>query len=212
MHNHLLGECGIIFVSTAKLMRQYKRHFPRSLDGAPMLLPTDNTSIRRALEQWFQSQGIRPKVVAEFEDYSLLRAFGEFGEKLKTAYLYRIVDEGCIVLLREFRTRAEMMQVDFTDILQQSRLQGERQSPTWSLNRSSSAVRRASWTSSLSLSTIIPGWTTEPLKADGAIVRSIASSSVGVAEPTSAMIVSTLLLAQGHFRRATERVKSLLKS
>ena len=41
----------------------------------------------------------------------------------------------------------------------QRRWHGERQSPTWSLKSNSSAVRRASWTSSVSLSMTMPGTT-----------------------------------------------------
>lgn len=78
-YNHLLGECGVILVASSELARRHKRHFPQCLDGAPMLLPTDNTSVRRGLEQWFKSLHIRPEIVGEFEDYSLLRAFGEAG-------------------------------------------------------------------------------------------------------------------------------------
>ncbi len=44
-----------------------------------MFLPTDNTALRRNLDYWFDSNGIRPQVLGEFEDYALLRAFGETG-------------------------------------------------------------------------------------------------------------------------------------
>lgn len=44
-----------------------------------MFLPTDNTALRRNLDFWFESKGIRPLVVGEFEDHALLRAFGESG-------------------------------------------------------------------------------------------------------------------------------------
>lgn len=44
-----------------------------------MLLPTDNTGLRRNLDYWFESKGIRPVVVGEFEDYAMLRAFGQAG-------------------------------------------------------------------------------------------------------------------------------------
>ncbi len=44
-----------------------------------MFLPTDNTAFRRNLDFWFESKRIRPVVVGEFEDYALLRAFGETG-------------------------------------------------------------------------------------------------------------------------------------
>ena len=32
--------------------------------------------MRRRLDQWFESQGLRPTVVAEFEDTALLKVFG----------------------------------------------------------------------------------------------------------------------------------------
>jgi LysR family transcriptional activator of nhaA len=72
--NHPLGECGITFCALAPLARQLKGKFPRSLDGAPALLPTENTGIRRALEKWFHEIGVRPNVVAEFEDQALMKA------------------------------------------------------------------------------------------------------------------------------------------
>ncbi|HUM06153.1 MAG TPA: transcriptional activator NhaR [Terriglobales bacterium] len=78
-YSHLLGECGVIFVAAQRVARRYRQKFPQSLNGAPMLLPTDNTALRRNLDFWFESNGIRPLVVGEFEDYALLRAFGETG-------------------------------------------------------------------------------------------------------------------------------------
>ena len=78
-YNHLLAECGTTLVTSPKTAEKYQQHFPDSLDGAPMLLPTDNTVIRRSLDTWFEERNIRPKIVGEFEDYSLLRAFGETG-------------------------------------------------------------------------------------------------------------------------------------
>ena len=44
-----------------------------------MLLPLENTTLRRALNQWFDRLGIRPRVVAEFEDSALLKEFGADG-------------------------------------------------------------------------------------------------------------------------------------
>lgn len=78
-YNHLLGECGISFFATEELYEQHRRRFPASLDGAPMLLPTENTLLRRSLDQWFTRHDIRPNVVAEFEDSALLKVFGEYG-------------------------------------------------------------------------------------------------------------------------------------
>ena len=76
---HLLGECEVVFVAAPALAARYRRGFPRSLDGAPLLVPSTGTSLRRALEQWIESIGIHPRVVAEFEDTALMQAFGREG-------------------------------------------------------------------------------------------------------------------------------------
>ncbi|MBZ5553486.1 MAG: transcriptional activator NhaR [Acidobacteriia bacterium] len=78
-YNHLLGECGISFIATPELAEKCTRRFPKSLHGAPCLLPADNSALRQRLDQWFEAEGIRPRVVGEFEDYALLWVFGERG-------------------------------------------------------------------------------------------------------------------------------------
>ena len=77
--SHLLGECGVMFFARAGLAASRRRKFPMSLDGAPMLLPTENTSLRRSLDQWFNARGIQPRIVGEFEDSALLKVFGQTG-------------------------------------------------------------------------------------------------------------------------------------
>jgi len=77
--NHLLGECGMTFFASPKLAAHYRKNFPHSLDGAPFLLPMQNTSLRRSLDQWFEAHEVRPKVVAEIEDSALEKVFGQNG-------------------------------------------------------------------------------------------------------------------------------------
>lgn len=77
--NHVLGESGISFMATGELAATHRRRFPKSLNGAPMLLPTTNTMLRRLLDQWFDSQEIRPIIAGEFEDSALLKVFGQNG-------------------------------------------------------------------------------------------------------------------------------------
>jgi LysR family transcriptional activator of nhaA len=79
VYTHQLGECGVVIVGTPKLAEAYKAGFPQSLDGAPFLLPTEGTVLRRSLDQWFDAQGIRPVVRGEFEDSALLKTFGRSG-------------------------------------------------------------------------------------------------------------------------------------
>ena len=49
------------------------------LDGVPVLLPTDDTAIRRALDQWLDRENVRPIVIGEFEDSALMRGFARAG-------------------------------------------------------------------------------------------------------------------------------------
>jgi LysR family transcriptional activator of nhaA len=76
---HLLGESDIGFFAATALAEQFRAGFPRSLDGAPLLLPMANSAFRRALDDWLTENGIRPNVIAEFEDGALLSVFGEAG-------------------------------------------------------------------------------------------------------------------------------------
>jgi len=78
-YNHLLGESGTTFVATASVAAACKGRFPRRLDGAPLLLPADNTAIRRDIDAWLETHKIRPDRIGEFEDFALLREFGEAG-------------------------------------------------------------------------------------------------------------------------------------
>jgi LysR family transcriptional activator of nhaA len=77
--NHLLAESGISFFGTGRLAAQHGRGFPKSLDGAPVLLPTDHTQMRRALNAWFESKRIHPVVAGEFDDSALMFWFGRTG-------------------------------------------------------------------------------------------------------------------------------------
>jgi LysR family transcriptional activator of nhaA len=77
--NHLLGECGITFLGRASLATKYRRDFPKSLDGAPVLLPTSKTVVRRDIDQWFDATDVRPKIVGQFEDTALMKVFGQDG-------------------------------------------------------------------------------------------------------------------------------------
>ena len=78
-HNHLLGESGVSFFATAQMHARYGRGFPKSLNGAPLLLPTDHTQVRRSLNLWFDSKRIHPVVAGEFDDSALMFWFGRTG-------------------------------------------------------------------------------------------------------------------------------------
>jgi LysR family transcriptional activator of nhaA len=78
-YSHLLGETPVAFFGSEELASAHRKGFPRSLDGAPVLLPTEGSSLRRSLEQWLDAEGLRPRVVGEIEDSALLKVFGQAG-------------------------------------------------------------------------------------------------------------------------------------
>lgn len=100
-YNHLLGECGVTVFGAEALVRAHKGDFPRRLDGAPWLLPTGETTLRRSLDQWFEAEGLRARVVGEFADSALLKVFGQAGLGFFAAPS-AIADE----VRRQFRVKA----------------------------------------------------------------------------------------------------------
>lgn len=77
--NHLLGECDITFLAKSETAERCRAGFPSSLHREPVLLPSENTALRRSLDHWFDENGIRPRVVGEFDDNALLNVFGQLG-------------------------------------------------------------------------------------------------------------------------------------
>ena len=85
LYNHLLGECGVTVFATEVLCAKYRRRFPHSLDGAPFIMPTNNTAMRRSLDTWCVANDVRPNIVCEAEDVALLQVFGQEGMGLFAA-------------------------------------------------------------------------------------------------------------------------------
>lgn len=83
--NHPLGASDTAVFGAPALARKFARGFPRSLEGAPFLMPAAHTALRRSLDDWFEARGIRPEVVGEFEDSALLKSFGLAGKGLFAA-------------------------------------------------------------------------------------------------------------------------------
>ncbi len=76
---HALGDSGITFFGVSALATKVRKGFPESLSEAPMLLPTPNTTLRRALDRWFDEHGVRPRIAGEFGDSALMKVFGQRG-------------------------------------------------------------------------------------------------------------------------------------
>ena len=83
--NHLLGESGLTFFACGPRAVPWAQGFPEGLRGAPVLLPTAGTAVRRDLDRWFAAHDLQPEIVAEFEDSALLKVFGRDGLGVFTA-------------------------------------------------------------------------------------------------------------------------------
>lgn len=63
--------------AAASLAATLTGDFPACLDNAPFLLPGEDVATRPGLMQWFDELRIRPRVIGEFDDSALLKAFGQ---------------------------------------------------------------------------------------------------------------------------------------
>ncbi len=81
-YNHALGNSAVGLFATKELARRYRKGFPQSLNGAPLLMPGHSSALRRPLDSWLESHDLHPLIRAEFDDSALLKAFGQTGEGL----------------------------------------------------------------------------------------------------------------------------------
>lgn len=77
--SHRLGSSGISFFGAAALRAAHGKRFPRCLDGAPLLMPGQDSALGQRLRAWFRLHGLRPRIVGEFDDSALAQEFGRRG-------------------------------------------------------------------------------------------------------------------------------------
>lgn len=78
-YSHPLGQCGVAFLAAPALAEKLSGEFPANLDGAPLLIPGEDSALRAPLLRWLERQAIRPRIVGEFDDDALMKAFGQAG-------------------------------------------------------------------------------------------------------------------------------------
>ena len=78
-YSHALGSCAVVFHAVPELAVRYRADFPHSLTGAPLLIPGASAAVRGPLERWFGEHRIQPRIVGEFDDTALMKAFGQAG-------------------------------------------------------------------------------------------------------------------------------------
>ena len=77
--NHPLGSSSMSFFCAPTLQPALKGRFPQCLQGAPMLVPNPSSSVGKQLEAWLTRHQLHPRVMGEFDDSALLKAFGREG-------------------------------------------------------------------------------------------------------------------------------------
>ena len=79
LFNHHIGDCGVVFCAVPELAQRYRKNFPRSLNGAPLLLLSDQGGIRPQLDHWLEALQVRPWIAGRFDDFSMSRTFAAKG-------------------------------------------------------------------------------------------------------------------------------------
>lgn len=78
-YDHFLGESGVSVFGARSLAKPEALAFPQLLDGAPFLLPGVEVALHARLTRWFESERLHPRIVGEFDDSALMKAFGQAG-------------------------------------------------------------------------------------------------------------------------------------
>ncbi len=77
--NHALGSSPMSFFCAPVLRARLQGPFPQCLNDAPMLMPGGSSSVRPQFETWLTRHGLYPRVIGEFHDGALMKAFGREG-------------------------------------------------------------------------------------------------------------------------------------
>lgn len=79
VYSHRLGGSPVGWYAPPAWFAAGSENFPHSLAHVPVLLPTRSATMRVALDQWFEREGLRPRIVGEFDDSAMLKTFGAGG-------------------------------------------------------------------------------------------------------------------------------------
>lgn len=102
LYSHKLGEAPLAWFAPAAMAKRRVTRFPACLADMPVLLPTGHAAVRTRIDQWFDRNGLRPRVAGEFEDSALLAAFGRSGMGAFPASLWsreELLADRCVVQL-----------------------------------------------------------------------------------------------------------------
>lgn len=101
-----LGECGVSFFSS----KTYSKPFPACLEQDKLLIPGKRTSLGQQLHRWFAEKNLEVRILGEFDDAAMMKAFGYFGQGIFVApsiYKQDILGHGMQVLGETLDVREE---------------------------------------------------------------------------------------------------------
>ncbi|MFO0812211.1 MAG: transcriptional activator NhaR [Gemmatales bacterium] len=78
-YSHQLGHSQIAVFGTSKLVKKYRPGFPHSLRGAPFLVSTTASTVRRRFETWLEQEQLSVQIRGEFADSALMKVVGHQG-------------------------------------------------------------------------------------------------------------------------------------
>lgn len=111
-YNHLLGESTMTVFATPALAKTIGSAFPACLNDAPMLLPGEDFAIHQRVLQWLEKQQVHPRVVGEFDDSAMMKAFGHAGAGVffgPTAIAAQVMDQYRVVALGQVDALVEQV-------------------------------------------------------------------------------------------------------
>lgn len=119
--NHELGRTPMSFFAAPALMARLGGPFPRCLDSQPLLVHSATSPVRQQLEAWLVRERLAPRIVGEFDDGALMKAFGREGRGI---FLAPTVLEGEVSAQYEVRVvgRSEELVEDFFAISVERRI------------------------------------------------------------------------------------------
>ncbi len=78
-YSHRITSSTIAIYGSSSAMDRLSGDLPGALDGVAMLLPSEQCRIRNAIDVYLEDHHVHPRIIGEFDDYALLKAFAQAG-------------------------------------------------------------------------------------------------------------------------------------
>jgi LysR family transcriptional activator of nhaA len=78
--SHRLGRYGLMLFGAARFVDARTTPFPECLNGMAMLMPRAGSALKRKLETWISETRLRPHVIGEVDDWTLMTTLAREGK------------------------------------------------------------------------------------------------------------------------------------